>query len=124
MRLEALRGQVVVLVFWASWCEPCREELPLVADLAARWSGEGLPVRVLAVSADEDQAGWRRGLERFGALGMDLAWSAELAAALGVRALPAARVLDREGRVAGSLQGYDPGQASRLDTLVREQLEP
>jgi len=47
---DALKGKIVVLTFWATWCVPCRVELPLLSDYAARREGEGL--RVLAFSLD------------------------------------------------------------------------
>jgi peroxiredoxin len=45
-----LLGQVVILTFWATWCDPCREELPLLSDYATRHAAEGL--RVLGFSLD------------------------------------------------------------------------
>ncbi|MFL6663404.1 MAG: TlpA family protein disulfide reductase [Rhizobacter sp.] len=56
--LAALRGQVVVLNFWASWCEPCRDEMPSLELLAQRHEGEG--VAVLAVNYQEPLPAIRR----------------------------------------------------------------
>jgi len=47
---DSLKGKVVILTFWATWCVPCRVELPLLSDYAARHQGEGL--EVLAFSLD------------------------------------------------------------------------
>jgi cytochrome c biogenesis protein CcmG/thiol:disulfide interchange protein DsbE len=49
--LQSLTGQVVILTFWATWCEPCREELPLLSGYAERHANDGLVV--LGFSLDE-----------------------------------------------------------------------
>jgi peroxiredoxin len=49
--LSDYRGQVVYLSFWASWCTPCRQEMPFLAKLSERHAGEGF--QVLAVNVDE-----------------------------------------------------------------------
>lgn len=49
--IAAQKGQVVLVDFWATWCTPCRKEMPLVAKLAARLQAKGF--RVVTVSSDE-----------------------------------------------------------------------
>ena len=48
--LAAYRGKVVLVNFWATWCEPCREEMPSLARLATRWQAQGLTVLTVAVA--------------------------------------------------------------------------
>jgi thiol-disulfide isomerase/thioredoxin len=55
--LSALRGQVVFLNFWATWCPPCREEMPSIERLHRELRGQGLVV--LAVDVDEAPSEWR-----------------------------------------------------------------
>lgn len=50
-KLSALRGQVVVVNFWATWCGPCQEELPRLSKLAESYAGK--PVRFVLISIDE-----------------------------------------------------------------------
>ncbi len=122
LSFEALEGQVVVLVFWASWCAPCAQELPLVAQLQGGWQAQELPVRVIAISVDDTEADYRRGAKRFAELDITLAWAPELARTLQVEAVPATRLLDQQGRASGRLQGFHEGHAQRLDDLVRSLL--
>ncbi len=61
VRLSQLRGQVVVLNFWATWCPPCLEELPSLVLMQQRMKSKG--VTVLAVSVDADESNYRRFLK-------------------------------------------------------------
>jgi cytochrome c biogenesis protein CcmG, thiol:disulfide interchange protein DsbE len=61
VRLSQLRGQVVVLNFWATWCPPCVEELPSLVLMQQRMKSKG--VTVLAVSVDADESNYRRFLK-------------------------------------------------------------
>lgn len=56
--LSELRGKVVVLNFWATWCPPCVEELPSLVNLQQRMRNKG--ITVLAVSVDQDESLYRR----------------------------------------------------------------
>ncbi len=100
--LESLRGRVVILNVWASWCAPCREELPALERLA-----EEMPhVTVLGLNDDSDPA---VGLRFARALGLGLRSAAgrgRLVEAFGLRGLPHTVVLDRELRVVGRIDGF------------------
>jgi thiol-disulfide isomerase/thioredoxin len=51
--LKSQQGKVVLVDFWATWCEPCRAEIPVLAGLAKKWSDRGLAL--ITVSADEPE---------------------------------------------------------------------
>jgi cytochrome c biogenesis protein CcmG/thiol:disulfide interchange protein DsbE len=62
--LSQLRGQVVVLNFWATWCPPCIEEMPSLVQMQERMKSKG--VTVLAVSIDVDENAYREFLKQHG----------------------------------------------------------
>lgn len=114
--LGSLRGEVVVINFWASWCRPCRRELPVLNALHASLAGRG--GRVLAVSIDEDP----RNVDRFVkanrlTLPVYHDGPAGLAKALNLTHVPCTLVIDRRGEVAWSMSGSD---AAALDQLSRK----
>lgn len=109
--LSAQRGRVVALNFWASWCEPCRAEMPSLELLAQRHESHGLVV--LAVNHKESVAAIRRFSERE-SLTLPLLRDAEGAAAraFGVTIFPTTVLIGRDGRVAFSVVGEADWQAS------------
>lgn len=117
IRAVDLRGKVVVLTFWGSWCRRCLAQLPMVDAAAARWSAEGLPVRVVAVSVDEDEDDYRKALGRlaWGTLGMvrdDL-----LRRRFRAEELPTTVIIDAGGVVRDHRAGYP--DTAWLDEAVR-----
>jgi cytochrome c biogenesis protein CcmG/thiol:disulfide interchange protein DsbE len=113
--LSKLRGHVVLVNFWATWCPPCRAEMPLLSDLQARFDAQGL--EVVGVSLDED--GWRA-IDPFLAqapvryrvtLGDD-----EVAAAYEEGTLPATFVIDAQGVIVAKMSGAL--HAGQYDALI------
>jgi thiol-disulfide isomerase/thioredoxin len=109
--LEDLRGKVVVLDFWATWCAPCRQALPLLHEVAERVRRDDLPVEIVTVNVWEarDPASdtpdarleavrtfWRR--EGF-TLPVAMDYTDETARAYGVRGIPATFVIRSDGVV-------------------------
>lgn len=111
IKLSSLKGKVVLLDFWASWCGPCRVEMPNVVAAYNKYKDKGFTV--YSVSLDKDAAAWKKSI---GSLGMtwenqvsDLKfWQSAAAATYGVQGIPAAFLLDREGKiVATNLRGAE-----------------
>jgi thiol-disulfide isomerase/thioredoxin len=103
-RLADLRGEVVLLNFWASWCEPCRAEMPSLELLAQRHEKDRL--QVLAVNHREADAAVRRFVEQT-ALTLPVLRDADGAAAraFGVGVFPSTVVIGRDGRARFTVLG-------------------
>jgi thiol-disulfide isomerase/thioredoxin len=122
--LAALRGKVVLINFWATWCEPCREEMPSLEDLQERMKGR--PFVLLTVNMEESDAKVARFLEssllqadsltvlfdRFGTVAK--AWKARL--------LPVSFLVAPDGRIRHTLLGAAdwtaPGIVKQIESLL------
>ncbi len=97
IRLADLRGRIVIVNMWATWCGPCRAEMPTLESLAARYQKD---LVVLAVSNDE--GGWpdvdQFWKTQFPHLRVALPSNPDLAVRLGAIGLPYSLIVDREGR--------------------------
>ena len=124
VRLADLRGKVVFLNFWATWCVPCRTEMPTIEALYQRYKGRGLDV--LAVNMDKSST---TGVEAFAKeagvtfrIVLDPSWSA--ARAYGVRGLPTTYLIDRTGNVVvrevGERDWMDDGSRRTVEGLLQE----
>ncbi|MCP1336317.1 TlpA family protein disulfide reductase [Futiania mangrovi] len=122
------RGKVVLVNFWATWCGPCREEMPALDRLQGALGGRDF--QVVAISTDRQGASVAQPfLDEIGAknLALYLDQRGSLARALGLRGLPATLLLDGEGREVGRMFGpaeWDSHDALRLIRYFIDRLEP
>jgi thiol-disulfide isomerase/thioredoxin len=105
LQLAQLRGKVVVVHFWATWCPPCRRELPGMERLAQRLDGD--KYAVLAVSVDEEPAAVRQFKQRFGIrfanhIDQEMALAK---GAFGVSAYPETFLIGRDGKLLRHMRG-------------------
>lgn len=114
--LESLRGKPVLLTFWASWCGPCRQELPELQKLAGDLKSENLTL--VTVNMDRTPAQGMRFLERYGIDVPVYLMSRNDLARLGVESLPTSVLIDREGRPAQIYEGYSPAVPEEIRRLV------
>jgi thiol-disulfide isomerase/thioredoxin len=119
LSLADLRGEVVVLDFWASWCAPCRRELPRLDALHDEIAGKG--GRVLAVSIDEDRQNVDLFARRYGLrLPIALDGPNGLARELDLRHVPLVMVVDRDGSVAFTSSRSDAAGLAALADATRQ----
>jgi thiol-disulfide isomerase/thioredoxin len=110
-KLSDLRGKVVLVDFWASWCGPCRRENPNVTNIYSKYHDKGF--EVFSVSLDSDAASWKRAIEADKLVWpnhvSDLRkWQSKAAALYGVSSIPSTFLLDKEGRIVQrNLRGAD-----------------
>ena len=121
-RVADRTGQVRIVDFWATWCEPCREQFPVLALLAQAHQSEGLTV--YAVSVDEDLAQVKAfvAANSFPFLNLWDQGGARHAERLGIERLPTTLVVDRAGRVRFVHHGYQQRNAALIDAEVRQLL--
>ena len=105
VRSAELKGKVVVLDFWATWCGPCVEELPQFQATVDRWADRP-EVVFLAVSVDEDEDVVRRFMKK-NEYDFPVARDGEVDDDFGVSALPTIVLIGREGRIQYRHVGFD-----------------
>lgn len=108
MKLSKLKGKMVLIDFWASWCGPCRRENPNVVEAYEKYKKvkfkEGKGFEVYSVSLDRDKDKWRSAIETDG-----LTWKyhgfdegGKIATKFGVRSIPTAFLINGEGEIIAS----------------------
>jgi thiol-disulfide isomerase/thioredoxin len=127
-KLSDLRGSITVISFWATWCGPCKEELPRLSALKQHYADKG--VRFIAISADEPKS--RSKIEPYiqqQGITLDIWTGADIGSLdrlnLG-NALPATIVLDKDGTPIGRIMGEarDADITSYLDWLLSDRSAP
>lgn len=119
VRLSEHRGQVVFINFWATWCPPCREEMPAMERLFRQTRKDGLVMLAVSVDADPKVIAPFVAEQRFTfTIGLDP--KMELADSYGVRALPATFIVDREGHLTALALGPRTWDDAASHALVKQ----
>ena len=116
--LSQLRGKVVLLDIWASWCGPCKEELPLLDEMAGRLKAKN--VELIAVSIDEDRSAALAFLRARPRWSLTLAHDpkGKLPELLQPPKMPTSYIVDRQGVVRQVNAGFERGDISRLESRL------
>jgi cytochrome c biogenesis protein CcmG/thiol:disulfide interchange protein DsbE len=119
LSLSSLRGQVVVLNFWASWCAPCREEAPVLEEAWQRYRDRG--VVFVGVDSRDLSSDGREFVAEYGITYPNVHdGEGSTAGRFGVPALPETMFVGRDGRITGYIAG--PVDAAGLEREIEEAL--
>jgi peroxiredoxin len=119
--LSELKGKVVLIDFWASWCGPCRHNNPRLAKLYKKYHSKGL--EIYGISLDEEIDSWKKAV-RHDKLNWiqvidDKGWEAPSASAYGVDMIPSSFLIDREG-VIRTINAEGPDLESSVKDLLKD----
>ena len=118
--LTALKGRVVLLTFWATWCQPCQAEMPRFIGWQSHYGPSGL--QIVGVSMDDDEAPVRAMAQERGINYSVLMGDATLARSYGgVLGLPVTFLIDRKGRIVARFKGE--ADLGALERAIKRQID-
>lgn len=105
IKLSSLRGKVVLIDFWASWCGPCRKENPNVVRMYEKYKSKGFTV--YSVSLDKDAEAWKRAIAADGLVWPNhvsdlLQWDSPMPQLYGFQGIPYTVLVDKKGKIIGT----------------------
>ncbi len=122
VKLSSYAGKVVLLNFWATWCPPCRNEIPSIEALYAKFKDKGFVV--LGVDLQEDPAAVSDFVKRYGiTYPVVLDQTGQVGSEYGARGIPLSFLIDRKGRItSGAIGGREwsgPATEALIEALLR-----
>ncbi len=124
--LAAARGMVVIVDFWATWCDPCKKSFPVYQDVVDKYAGK---VAVIAVSVDDADDKTEDDLKAFGKeygdVSFPLVWDKTKATSnqYSPATMPTSYVIDKEGILRHIHVGFKGGAAEEIDTQIEALLK-
>ena len=121
---DSLKGKVIVLDFWATWCGPCRESIPELAHIAEKYKDKGLQVNGIAVDDTRTRDQVPAAIKGLGinypvVFGLD---SPSIVKDYPAPSIPMMYIIDKKGNLRDQMMGYKPGSRwdERIDVLLNE----
>jgi len=122
MRLQEQRGRVVMVNFWATWCGPCKQEMPHLNRLYEKYRSSGF--MLLGVNVDEDARNATSTAAKLGVTFPVLLDAEKRVSRLyDLTTMPSTVIIDRDGRVRHLHRGYREGYEQTYDQQIRELLK-
>jgi len=122
VNLAQLEGKVVYLDFWASWCDPCRESFPWMAEMKEKYGAQGL--EVVAVNLDKERAladTFLKTMQVNFVVAFDA--SGESAEKYGLRGMPGSYLIGRDGNIQASHLGFNDKDKVKLEAAIKVLLQ-
>jgi peroxiredoxin len=119
--LKKLRGKVVIVDFWGTFCEPCKKSFPKLQELNAKYSDTGLEIVAISEDEVEDKDKIPAFADAYGAR-FTIGWDSHKSAAklYNLPTMPSSFVIDRSGRVRYAHAGYRDGEEQELESELRK----
>jgi thiol-disulfide isomerase/thioredoxin len=120
--LSRLEGKVVYLDFWASWCDPCRDSFPWMAELKQKYGTQGL--EIIAVNLDKERQMADEFLKTM-KINFIVAFdpSGETASKYELRGMPGSYLIGRDGNIHASHLGFKDKDKAKLETAIQKLLQ-
>ena len=121
MSLSGLKGQVVMINFWASWCGPCRQEFPALDQIYSKYKPMGF--QMIAINVESEKADAERFLGKT-PVSFPILFDPDtkVSGNYGVNAMPTTFLVDREGRLRWQHRAYKPGDEAKYIEQIRAML--
>lgn len=123
--LESLKGKYVYVDVWATWCGPCRQQIPFLKEVEAKYHGKNIEFVSISIDALKDHDKWKKMVEDQKLGGIQLmaenAWQSSFTAAYGIDSIPRFLLIDPKGNVVESnaKRPSDPKLQEQLDKLLK-----
>ncbi len=111
----------VYVDFWASWCGPCKQSFPWMAEMHKKYAGKGL--QIVAINVDKQSSAAQRFLKAYPAkFTISYDPKGEIPTAFGIKVLPTSYLIDKKGRVIYQHAGFFPGDEIALEDHILQAL--
>lgn len=121
INLSKLKGKVVYLDFWASWCDPCRKSFPWMNDMYSRYDSKDFTI--IAINLDSSRKDAAKFLEKVPA-SFNIAYDPEgtVADKYDLKAMPTSYLIDKNGQLVFTHKGYREGDTNKIENKIRKLL--